>query len=98
MSSGSRYGYACRIRSRDLPPASSPRMVPTVTRSPRMQGSPPMTAGLWVIRSIGMTRLVVDPGLGPPAFYAPPLGGAEVELGGANGPRLRHRLARYPRQ
>src|SRR2546425_858395 len=29
-------------------------MVPTVTRSPRMQGLPPMTAGLWVIRSICM--------------------------------------------
>src|SRR5262245_52631201 len=33
-------------------------MVPTVTRRPRMHGFPPMTAGLWVIRSICMRRLL----------------------------------------
>jgi len=36
--------------SRLLPLATNPTMVPTVMRSPRMQGLPPMTAGSWLIR------------------------------------------------
>lgn len=50
MSSGSRYGYRSTISTLDLPAATSPTMVPTVTRRPRRQGFPPITAGSRVIR------------------------------------------------
>ena len=51
MSLASRYGYALRISSRDRPTASNPSTVPTVTRWPRIQGLPPITAGSKVMRS-----------------------------------------------
>src|SRR5581483_3298217 len=50
MSSASRYGYALRISSRERPAASRPITMPTVTRSPRIQALPPMTAGSSVMR------------------------------------------------
>ena len=50
MSSSSKYGYASRICAVECPAASKPTTVPTVTRKPRMQGFPPMTAGSRVIR------------------------------------------------
>jgi hypothetical protein len=40
-----------RISSRVRPAATSPTIIPTVTRSPRMQGFPPMTRGSKVILS-----------------------------------------------
>jgi hypothetical protein len=33
-----------------------PTIMPTVTRCPRMQGLPPMTAGSWVMRGNGFMR------------------------------------------
>src|ERR1035437_656125 len=48
-SSSSRYGYAFRISPKEWPAATSPTIVPTVTRKPRMQGFPPMTLGSNVI-------------------------------------------------
>lgn len=55
MSSGSRHGYSRRISSRVRSAATSPTTVPTVTRMPRMQGFPPITAGSRVMRfSCGM--------------------------------------------
>src|ERR1700744_1309052 len=50
-SSCCRYGYIFKTSSAVRPEASKPITVPTVTRNPRMQGFPPITFGLSVIRS-----------------------------------------------
>src|ERR1043166_8493273 len=42
------------MRSREWPEANRPTIVPTVTRSPRMQGLPPITVGLCVTRGVCM--------------------------------------------
>src|SRR5438093_10179094 len=62
MSRASRYGYAARISSAVWPLASNPINVPTVTRSPRMQGFPPITAGSCVIRSTRFMCTIVTLG------------------------------------
>jgi hypothetical protein len=43
-----------------LPEAISPTIVPTVTRKPRMQGFPPMTSGLNVIRASSFTGMLLS--------------------------------------
>ena len=52
MSSCSKYGYAASISASLWPEANSPEIAPTVTRNPRMQGLPPITAGSFVMRLI----------------------------------------------
>ena len=39
-----------------LPLAINPTTVPTVKRSPRMQGLPPITAGSWLMRGKAMAQ------------------------------------------
>jgi hypothetical protein len=54
----------------DRPAATRPTIVPTVTRNPRMQGFPPMTAGFVVIRVSSFTfRLRTLAPLGYDALY-----------------------------
>ena len=54
ISFASKYGYIFRISSDEWPAANNPSTVPTVTRMPRIQGFPPITAGSKVMRSISM--------------------------------------------
>jgi hypothetical protein len=51
MSAGVRSGCSARISSVVIPSATIATTVATGKRSPRMQGSPPMTAGSVVMRS-----------------------------------------------
>lgn len=54
MSSASKYGYIFSTSSEVCPDANNPSTVPTVTRMPRIQGFPPITAGSKVMRSISI--------------------------------------------
>jgi hypothetical protein len=68
ISSDSRYGYALRILSSEWPAESRPRIVPTVTLIPLMQGFPPITSGSNEIR----LSFPISFGLLCPLFFSIP--------------------------